>query len=209
MKLLARCPWLTLGSAWCALLTGCILKPTTVTTRSFVLTPIPAPESAAAAGHLPVGIGLIKIPSYLLRTSMAIRKGTNEIEYSETALWAERLDHSFQRVLAANVATLLPTDQIRLSAWRREEVALAVSVSVEQFDVDAEGSGTLIAWWRITTPDGDKVRKSGETRLRRKGPSPYGDPQTMATTLSDLAAEFSRVLTQAIRESAPVAATGR
>ena len=204
MKSLARFRRLTWVSAVCVLLAGCLLKPTTVTTRSFVLTPMPASErGTAATGHLAVGVGLVKMPPYLLRTSMAIRKGTNEIEYSETALWAERLDNSFQRTLAANLATLLPTDQIRLSAWQREEVALAVYVNVEQLDVDSQGRGTLLAWWRITTPSGDKLLKNGESRLNRGGPSPYANPQTMATTLSDLTADFSRALAQAIRESAP------
>src|SRR5262245_22752970 len=86
----------------CALLAGCLLRPTTVKTRSYLLTPVPAPATpATVSAHLTIGIGLVKMPDYLLRTSIAVRKGTNEIEYLENSLWAESLDRSFQRTVAA------------------------------------------------------------------------------------------------------------
>jgi uncharacterized lipoprotein YmbA len=185
-------------------LPGCLLKPTTVKTHSYILTPISSSSSSSIQGspHLPIGVGLVKMPDYLLRTSMAVRKSGNEIDYLETSLWAERLDLSFQRALAANLATLVPTDEIRLSAWRSKEVALALYVNVDQFDVNAEGRGTLVAWWRITTPAGDKVLKSGETTLHRNGPAPQADAQALATTLSELTADFCKTLAQTIRELA-------
>ena len=131
----------------CACLTGCsFLKPAQATARHFVLTPLPAAEPAKVApGALAVGVGQVKLPAYLFNTSLAVRKGTNEIEYLPSALWAERLDTGFQRVLAANLAIVLPTDQIRLSAWRSEDVAAEVYVTIEQFDVDASGRGVLVA----------------------------------------------------------------
>src|SRR6185436_14781506 len=131
------------------LLTGCLFKPATVSTRRFILAPIPTNEPApAATGHLSVGIGFVKMPAYLLRTSMTVRNG-HEIEYLDDALWAERLDQSFQRTLAANLSRLLSSDSIHLADWGRNQVMVRVSVNVQQFDVDAHGSGTLIAQWRI------------------------------------------------------------
>jgi uncharacterized lipoprotein YmbA len=201
---------LTLMSAVCALFAGCLLKPSTIPTRSFVLASLPAPEhSAAASGQLSLGVRVVKLPAYLLRGSMAVRQGPNEIAYLENTLWAERLDQSFERTLAANLRTLLPTDQIHVSAWQRKDVALAVYIRVEQFDVNADGGGTLIAWWRIQAPGEDKVRKSGETRLSRKGASPYTNPDAAVATLSELNAEFSRLLVQAIREAATDASAAR
>ena len=44
--------------------------------------------------------------------------------------------------LAADLSVLVPTDRIRLSTWSNADVELAVFVSVEQFDVDAQGRGT-------------------------------------------------------------------
>jgi uncharacterized lipoprotein YmbA len=183
------------------LLAGCLFKPVTANTRRFVLTPKPASTNAAAPNvHLPVGVGLVKLPPYLQQPSIAVRTSANEIDYLETSLWAERLDQAFQRTLAANLSVMIPTDQIRLSSWERGEVAVAVTVNVEQFDVDAQGHGTLTAWWRITAPASNKVLKSGESRLSNQGPSPYAEPQSVAATLSDLTAQLSEALAQAIRE---------
>ena len=65
-------------------LTGCFgfLKPAKSTARHFVLTPLPAAEPAAAPrGSVAVGVGPVKLPAYLFNTSLAVRKGTNEIDY--------------------------------------------------------------------------------------------------------------------------------
>jgi uncharacterized lipoprotein YmbA len=185
------------------LLTGCLLKPKTITTRQFVLTPISTNEPAPAApGHVSVGIGFVKMPSYLLRNSMAVRNGANEIEYREDALWAERLDQSFQQTLAVNLSRLLASDSIYPTDWGRDQVMLRVFITVQQFDVNTRGTGTLVAQWRITAPDTDIPLKSGRAQLVRTGASPRNNPEAIATTLSDLAAEFSRQLARPIRESA-------
>src|SRR5262245_55223816 len=95
-------------------LTGCSFrKPAHSPTRHFVLTPLPAPGlTSAAPGALGVCLGQVKIPAYLLNTSLGVRKGTNEIYYLSGALWAERLDTGIQNVLAANLRSLLSTGQI-------------------------------------------------------------------------------------------------
>jgi uncharacterized lipoprotein YmbA len=189
----------------CVILSGCVLKPVTVSTRHFSLAPIPTSElglvGQAGREHLSVGIGFVKMPSYLLRNSIAVRRGANEIEYLEDAFWSERLDESLQRDLAANLSNLLPSDSIYLTDWGHDQVTVAVYISVQQFDVDINGRGTLIAQWRINAPGSDVALKSGRTRLERKGASPRGKPEIIAVTLSDLAAEFSRDLAQSIREA--------
>ena len=64
------------------LLMGCLSQRATVSPRHFLLAPIAANEPAPpATERFSVGIGFVKMPSYLLRTSMAVRHGTNEIKY--------------------------------------------------------------------------------------------------------------------------------
>ncbi len=189
----------------CVCLTGCFgfLKPSPVNTRYFVLTPLPAAETAApssgALATTAVGVGFVKLPGYLLNSSVALRKGTNEVNYLESVLWAERLDTGLQRVLAANLATLLPTDRIRFSAWRPEDVNVEVYLAIEQFDVDTKGRGILVAWWRILSPGGEKTLKAGQFRAARQGPSPDSDPQGATATMSELAADLSREIAQGIK----------
>jgi uncharacterized lipoprotein YmbA len=181
-------------------LTGCsFLKPAKSTTRYYVLTPVAA--TPGASGSLAVGLGQVKLPTYLFNTSLAVRKGTNEVEYLDSALWAERLDTGFQRVLAANLAIVLPTEQVRLSTWQRDDVAAEVYVTIEQFDVDASGRGVLVAQWRILAPGGEKVLKAGGSRLSRQGPAPDSGASGAVATLSELVAELSRQLAQALKET--------
>jgi len=191
---------LLLALTGCLAVSGCSLfKPVKSTTRYYVLTPVAATPSGS--GSLAVGLGQVKLPAYLFNTSLAVRKGTNEVEYLESALWAERLDASFQRVLAANLATVLPTEQVRLSAWQRADVAAELYVTVEQFDVDARGQGVLLARWRILSPGGEKVLKASASRFSRQGPPPDAGPSGAVATLSELVTDLSRQLAQALREA--------
>jgi uncharacterized lipoprotein YmbA len=184
-------------------LTGCFgfLKPAPSTARHFLLTPMAATNpSTSSIGTLPLGMGQVKIPAYLLDTSLAVRKGTNEISYLPSVLWAERLDVGLPRVLAANLGSLLRCDPVRLSAWRSDDVAAEVYVRIEQFDVDATGRCLLVASWRILAPGGEKTLKTGESRLTRQGPLPETDPAGAIAALSELAADFSAQLAQSIKD---------
>ncbi len=194
---------LSLAVTLCAGLSGCsFLKPAQSTARHYVLAPVaPTGPSPAGAGGLAVGLGQVKLPAYLFNTSLAIRKGTNEIKYLPSAIWAERLDAGFQRILAANLATLLPTDSLFVSAWQKDDVAVEVYVGVEEFDVDTEGQGVLVARWRLLPPGGDKILKSGRSRLVRQGPPPGAGAAGTVATLSELVAEFSRQLSKALQDS--------
>ncbi|HTL16830.1 MAG TPA: PqiC family protein [Patescibacteria group bacterium] len=185
------------------LLTGCLFRKSPVTVRHFILSPITTNEpQTAATEHLSVGIGVVKMPSYLLRDSLAVRNGDNEIQYLEGAQWGERLDQSFQRTVAANLSRLLSSDRVYSTDWARNQVLLRVFINVQQFEVDTKGHGTLVAHWRITAADTDKLLKHGTARLNRAGDSPKGNPGAIAVTLSELTFEFSRDVAQAIRENA-------
>jgi uncharacterized lipoprotein YmbA len=184
------------------LLGGCVMKPAQVPTRHFVLVPIQTPVHAATkAPPLAAEVGFVKMPAYLLRDSMVIRKSANEVDYLETALWAERLDRSFRQTLEQNLWLLLASDPAYLSASEHDRVGVRVSVNVQRFDVDIEGRGTLLAIWRFTGVGADKPMNTGQVRLTRPGPSPRGNPQAITTTLSALTADFSREVFQALGES--------
>jgi uncharacterized lipoprotein YmbA len=205
MKSLTFPTRLLLAGAVALGLAGCLnLKPARATARYFVLGSTAGPAAARPApGAAParsLGIGPVKMPLYLLKSNLAVRKTTNEVEYLETAFWAERLDHGFQRVLAADLAALLPADQIRLSAWRREEVSEEIYVTVERFEVSAAGQGTLVAWWRILSPGGEKTLKAGQCRASRQGPPPGTDPEGATATLSELVTDLGRELAQALNQ---------
>jgi uncharacterized lipoprotein YmbA len=193
-----------LTAATCVGLTGCfgLMKPTQSSERYFVLTPLPASERATGGSNsIAVGVGPVKLASYLFNSSLAIRATNNEIQYPPLSLWAERLDGGLQRVIAGNLAALLPTDQIRLNSWRSDDVRAEVYVTVEQLEVDATGQGVLAAWWRIMAPGGEQLLKSGESRFSRQGPPPAVNPAGSVATLSELVADLSRQLATVIKDA--------
>jgi uncharacterized lipoprotein YmbA len=191
------------ASAVSLCLAGCsFLKPSGVNPRSFVLNSLPATASSGQA-VTGVGVGPVKVPGYLYKNAIAVRHGANEVAYLEQAVWAERLDHGLQRVLAADLAALLPTDRIHLSVWRREDVNVEVFVTVEQFDVDRSGTGVLAAWWRLLPASHEKELQAGQFRGVRSGPAPESDPQGAAVTMSELATDLSREVAEAIKSAAP------
>ena len=197
---------LVLASLSAVLLSGCLLKTATVSPRHFVLAPIPADESSPAPKeHFSVEIGFVKMPAYLLRDSIAVRNGANEIEYLENALWAERLDQSFQRALMADLYGSLP-ETIHFADSERNRQIVKIFINVRRFDVDTKGRGTLVAQWRIAASDGAQSLTSGYTSLERTGVSPRGNPAAIARTMSELTADFSSELTRSLSGSARTAA---
>ena len=198
---------LVFASLFAVLLTGCLLKTATVPARHFVLASIQADDSSPApTEHASIEIGFIKMPAYLLRDSIAVRNGANEIEYLENALWAERLDQSFQRALMADLYGSPPSDTIHFAETDRKKVIAKIFINVQQFDVDTEGHGTLIAQWRIAASDGNESLRSGQTSLARTGIFSRRDPAAIARTMSELTAEFSHELTRSLSGAAKAGA---
>lgn len=188
---------------------GCSFKRVTDSPRHFVLEPIPAEELAPpATRNLAVGICFVRMPPELLRDSIAVQISSDEFGYLENALWAERFDHCFERALAANLSHLLSSDSIYAGNWSGDEVVLRVSIDIEKFEVDTNGQGTLLARWRIKRRGSDQAAKTGRAQVIRAGASARVKPDAIVRTLSELTADFSRELAQAIDNTAQELARG-
>ena len=199
-----RCRPLLLSLSLVALCaSGCLMRRNTVTPRQFVLSPIAKPPATDAFTKSPgIGVGIVRVPGYLQRSSMVVRKDDNEIIYLDAAVWAERLDSLIQRSLAENLSTLVPTDSIRLSSWLKDEVQRAEFVTIERLDVNQDGHGTLIAWWRVTSSEGSKTYKDGEIRINQPASASGIHPDGVAETISRLLEQMSVTLAEAIRSTA-------
>jgi uncharacterized lipoprotein YmbA len=184
-------------------LSGCLnLKPAQQSAKYYVLSPsVPAATNSAPAPGA-IGVAQTKLPDYLFRDAFAVRKSNNEINFLLMDSWAERLNVGFQRVLAADLSARVPA-QIRLSEWRMADVTAGVYVTVEQFDVDEQGQGVLVAWWRVVSPAGDKILKSGQFRAKLSGPVPGIDTKGAVATLSALIGQLSEEIAAAVREAVP------
>ncbi|MCU0771935.1 MAG: PqiC family protein [Verrucomicrobia bacterium] len=172
---------------------GCLnLKPVEDPVRYFLLTPVESPSSPEAAPREGIALGLerVTVPAYLSRPWMVVRTGPTEIRYSDYHKWGEHLDQGIQRVLGENLARRLDTARLHLGTWRKEAVDVELSVSIQQFDVDAQGQVVLEAQWRI---QGARTA-AGQAVIRKRGPAPDADPGGAAAAMSEALGELSRIL---------------
>jgi len=95
----------------------------------------------------------------------------------------------------------LPTNKIGMSVGPSDDLEMEMGVSIEEFDVSSSGQAVLVARWRILSAGGEEVLRSGESHLSRSGPGPDTDPSGAVGTLSELIADLSRQLAQALNDT--------
>jgi uncharacterized lipoprotein YmbA len=126
---------------------------TSTPSRFYILNTMAASETipATAAERGPViGVGPITFPKYLERPQIVTRASRHQLTLGEFDRWAEPLQDNVSRVLAENLALLIPTDHILLQGWPRS-AALDYQVTVEvlHFDGWLGGESRLLALWSI------------------------------------------------------------
>jgi uncharacterized protein len=148
--------WLATGAI--AMAAGCtILAPRPDATKFYVLTAT-STGGAAATSHLVIGLGPVKLPAYLEHAEVITRVAPNWLDLSSTDRWAEPLDDNFRRVLAADLTTLIGTDQVLPFPWDLStKVDYKIEVNVERFERDSSGGAQLIANWIIRDGHSDRV----------------------------------------------------
>ena len=96
---------LTLPGLACFAVAGCVnLGPKPDLSRFFTLTPLPEAErptgrSSSDSDQGGVGVGPIRLPSYLDRDQMVTRVTQNRFAVAENDRWAEPLEDNFALVL--------------------------------------------------------------------------------------------------------------
>ena len=150
-----------------AILAGCGVTPPA---RYYILTPVEDSGAMRVTGPA-IGIGPVAFPAYLDRPEIVHRSGNNQLHFAESDRWAEPLKTTFSRILAENLAVMLPTDQISLYPWARTTlVDYQISLDVSRFDADASGTVVLSAGWEISRrDDGTVVSRHRQTYTEAAG----------------------------------------
>lgn len=104
-------------------------------------------------------IGPISLPRYLDRSQIVSRSSGNQVDLAEFDRWSEPLHESFTRVLAGNLGTLLPTDDILIYPNRgsADETFYQLKMEVTRFDGRRDGEVTLEARWIVVGQRNRKV----------------------------------------------------
>lgn len=193
-------PTLRAGAALLAALAlaGCLGPGTTTPPRFFVLSAVEATPPAASPREGPaLGVGPVSFPDWLDRPQLVTRVGANEVRLAEFAHWAEPLDETFTRVLATNLARLVPTERVAVYPWSRStQIDARVEMQVLHFEAATTGDVTLEAVWRLLRGDGREITPA--RRSLHVASAGSDAPDAVVAAMSRALAALSRELAAAI-----------
>lgn len=178
-------------------LNGCI-GGKTPPAQFYLLEPIGRSESSRTelAEKPVIALGPVRIPRYVDRPQIVTATAKNAYQLSELHRWAESLDDNIRRVLAQNLAQLVPVDTVLANGSNRaREAKLRVSVTILEFHVDPQGQAGLTAQWQIA--GAEQVQQSRQVAYR--SPASTTDYRAMVTALNDCLNQMSRELAEALR----------
>jgi uncharacterized lipoprotein YmbA len=181
---------------------GCASQPS----RFYLLSALPSTEMATpvASGQpgLTIGVGPVVLPRYLDRPQIATRTSAYELKLAEFERWAEPLDTNFTRVMAENLAVLIPSARVSPFPWPRvTPIDYQILVEVTHFLSQMGGESLLIADWFLLRGEGPQVVATGKSRV--SVPSSGQDYTSMVAALSQAVAELSREIATATRGLGP------
>jgi uncharacterized protein len=194
-----------LGLAGVALVLGsCVSLRRTPEARFFVLRSLvePLPPGATPAPGA-VGVLNVRLPGHLERPQIIVWRAPNEVSVDEFTRWAEPLGGAVSRVLAENLAALLPEHPVVRYPWPAATKLIGrVAVEIRSFAPQPSGEVQLEGRWTILTPDQERAVAFRPFVLTR-GPLPAGpegaDPGASVEAMSALLADLAREIAPALR----------
>jgi uncharacterized lipoprotein YmbA len=165
-----------LGMFAVAMVAGCSSAPAT---RFYVLAPLPASEGpkAVAAGSAPVlGLRPVALPEELDRPEIVTRVGATQLHLAEFDRWAAPLRDNLARVLAEDLALLVPADRVLLFSWSRETpIDYEVTVAVTRFEGTLGGDCSLVADWTVSGRGGREASTAGRSSHGERAGGSYAE----------------------------------
>lgn len=178
-----------LTTIFALLLSACGTSPPV---RYFNLKPMHAAVTDDAADKVIVGLGPLDIPGYLSRPQIVTRGPNGEVLIDDYRRWAEAVDESIHRIVAANVEGLV--DGVTVLSYPYNtmlQLEYRVFGDVVRFDADQDGRAMLIVQWGIISADRDIIVEPRRARYEATASTP-GDAGAIVAALNDVIADFSR-----------------
>lgn len=185
---------------WLGMLTGCGTSPPP---EFYMLS-----SSASSTQKQPsqatykVAVGPVSLPAIVDRPQIVLNSGPNRVSLVEQSRWAEPLKESIPRVMANDIAQLLPDAYV--SSY--PEVALLypdyrVLVDIQRFESAQGEAVTLDLIWSVTA-ERDGKHKTGRTFVREPVQEP-GYPalvaahgRALSSASRDIAAAVKKIKTE-------------
>lgn len=161
-------------------LAGCSLSHGESPQRHYVLGGSQVQEGRAPhpglAGRT-VGVRRLQVASYLESTSIAVRRGPQEITFSESHRWGEPLSGGIGRGVAGYLTSGAPFRAVDVAPWPLgEKYDHLIQLHVLRFEgvaspgpAASEGEAHLLAKWEIIRQRDGEVLARGTTDYRKDG----------------------------------------
>jgi len=185
-------------------LSGCMLKRSPVP-RTYVLDPTEAKNAAqpSAQAVAVIGVAKVGVPSWLDSPTVMAHAAGGEIVADELSRWGEPLARGAQRVLAENLAALLPDRRVLAEPFPpRQTIDYRVEVTIADATRQVDGSVLVEARWEFVGGTREAlVRRRSSHRAR---PTTAGAQGEVAAVNEALAA-LCREIADAVRTLPPPA----
>lgn len=151
-----RVPSVLVLAAVGVVLAGCVLK-RSKDAQVFVLEPLATRSAVAAPDAAPavvVGVLPVEVPGWIDRPQITSRVAGSQVVTDEFARWGEPIAKGVGRVVAENLAALLPGRRIVTAPWAGyEPVVHKVELTITELARQPDGSVLLEARWAVVGPD--------------------------------------------------------
>jgi uncharacterized lipoprotein YmbA len=142
-----------------------------------------------------VGVGPIKLASYLDRPQIVVAEGRNRLQLDEFQRWSEPLQENLTRVLAENLSRLHPADHVIIYPWHRTDAPeLQLEARIDRFHTDGSGASALDVAWSISKGSATVYRK----RSNYQASARPRDTESLVSAQSELLAAFAREVGSAL-----------
>ena len=164
-----------------------------------------ASDSAAQNSRIKpnIGVGPIEFPTYLDRSKIMTRTGTNTLKAAEYHRWAEPLETNFSRVLVQELGIALPSANVHSYPRRNiQPINIQVVLEVLSFDSDDNKQAQLNVRWELLGSDKKPLAAPQQRQYTQAARN--GDHEARVKAMSEcvsalgqeLAQEISRVTAQ-------------
>jgi uncharacterized protein len=190
-------------------LCGCVLgKSKHAQTYVLDATIPPAVAPATPAAEKVLGVLKVTVPGWLDRPQITGRGSSGEVVADEYARWGEPIARGIQRVMAENLAALLPDHRLVTAPFSPSvPVHQRLELTIDEAARQPDGTVRVTARWAVLAPGGVSLAQGRSSHSAR--PSAPGASGVVAGSNEALAA-ISREIADAVRAlPAPSAASSQ
>ena len=181
---------------------------TSAPTQFYTLAPTIQTSAAKTpvAKKLFIGVGPVTLADYLDRPQIIVRDSAYKVTLSTFDNWAGPLDTGLPTVLVANLAALLPQDDVVMVPQPFvTPLDYQVRINFSRFDIDGAGNAVTEAQWQVLDAKKNVIIATQNSVLREAaaGAGTEAGVAALSRTLGALSREMAKAITTAASRPAP------